>query len=196
MPAAADGPVILVMGDSLSAAYGLAQNEGWVSLLQRRLRGGGFPHRVINASISGETSDGALARIQAVLERWQPAIVILETGANDGLRGLPLARLRKNLEALIDACRRRDARVLLVGMRLPPNYGPDYTRDFARLYADLARGARVPLVPFLLEGVALDPGLFQSDGLHPNGRAQARILDNVWTALRPLLDAPPPPAPP
>jgi len=182
-------PVILVLGDSLSAAYGMAQSEGWVDLLQRRLRQTGHPHRVVNTSISGETSDGALNRIGSELARWQPDIVIIEVGANDGLRGLPLAQLRDNLAALIETSRRHGARVLLLGMRLPPNYGSAYSQAFSAVYRELAQRYRLSFLPFLLQGMATDLALFQDDGIHPTGRAQPLILDNVWTALTPLLAA-------
>ncbi len=185
-PASPAAPVILVLGDSLSAAYGMAQNEGWVHLLQQRLRKAGHPHRVVNASISGETSAGARQRIDEELARWQPDIVIIELGGNDGLRGLPLDALYDNLAALIEASLGQGARVLLLGMRLPPNYGR-YSEDFAAVYAALARRYRIPLLPFLLAGMEDDFTFFQADGIHPNQRAQARILDNVWPVLRPLL---------
>lgn len=185
--ASAAEPVILVLGDSLSAAYGMAQSEGWVALLQQRLRQTGHPHRVVNASISGETSDGALSRIENELARWQPNIVILELGANDGLQGLPLARLRNNLAALIEASRRHGARVLLLGMRLPPNYGSAYNQAFSAVYRELAQRYGLSFLPFLLQGIATDLALFQDDGIHPKSRAQPLILDNVWTALAPLL---------
>ncbi len=182
-------PVILVLGDSLSAAYGMAQSEGWVDLLQQRLRQTGHPHRVANASISGETSDGALSRIENELARWRPNIVIIEVGANDGLRGLPLARLRDNLAALIEKSRRHGARVLLLGMRLPPNYGSAYSQAFSAVYQELAQRYQLSFLPFLLQGMASDLALFQDDGIHPTGRAQPLILNNVWAALTPLLAA-------
>ena len=182
--------MILVVGDSLSAAYGMAQSEGWVALLQARLRETGHPHRVVNASISGETSGGARSRMVALLLRWQPAVVILELGGNDGLQGLSLARLQDNLAAMIELSRGHGAQVLLVGMRLPPNYGP-YSRAFARVYQTLAQRYDVAFVPFLLEGLADDLSMFQPDGIHPTRNAQPRILDNVWPVLRDLLAAPP-----
>lgn len=180
-------PVILVLGDSLSAAYGMAQNEGWVNLLQQRLHRTGHPHRVVNASISGETSDGALNRMEDELLRWQPDIVIIELGANDGLRGLPLTRLKDNLATLIETCRHHGARVVLLGMRLPPNYGGAYSQGFSDVYQELAQRYGLSFLPFLLQGMAKDLALFQGDGLHPTGRAQPLILDNVWTVLIPLL---------
>ena len=185
--AAGAAPTILILGDSLSAGYGLDQNDGWVSLLQRRLEQAGYRQRVINASISGETTSGALARLAAELERHQPAIVVIELGGNDGLRGLPLEQMRRNLADMIAACRARRAQVVLAGMRLPPNYGRAYTEGFARVYATLAAEYRVTLIPFLLAG--LDDGLqdFQADGIHPGAAAQSVILDNVWKHLQPLL---------
>lgn len=181
-------PTLLILGDSLSAAYGLDQNEGWVSLLERRLAREGHPVRVVNASISGDTTGGALARLPAELERHRPSVVLIELGGNDGLRGLPLEQMRRNLADIIAACRARGARVALAGLRLPPNYGRAYTQGFERIYPELAREYGVTLIPFLLEG--LDDGLehFQSDAIHPDREAQAVILDTVWKHLRPLLD--------
>ncbi len=190
---AAAEPVILVLGDSLSAAHGMAQSAGWVHLLQQRLRRSGHPHRVVNASISGETSDGAVSRIHDELARWQPAVVILELGANDGLRGLSPSRLRNNLAILIEASQSHGARVLLLGMRLPPNYGTAYARAFSAVYRELARRYALPFLPFLLQGLGGDLSHFQDDGLHPTARAQPLILDNVWPLLSPLLKAMPPP---
>jgi acyl-CoA thioesterase-1 len=187
-PAArSESPAILVLGDSLSAAYGMRLEQGWVALLQGRLKAQGYGHRVINASASGETTGGALARLPRALERHRPAVVILELGANDGLRGLPLAEVRSNFEALIRLSREASARVLLVGMRIPPNYGPAYTRAFHDLYGELARTHKLPLVPFFLDGIALDDSLLLEDGLHPNPAAQPKLLDQVWPQLAPLL---------
>ena len=186
-PLQAQAPVILVLGDSLAAGYGLPQGRGWVDLLQQRLTEEGLDHRVVNASISGETTLGGRNRIAATLERHRPDIVILELGANDGLRGQPLPALRDNLTAMVRASRRSGARVLLIGMRIPPNYGQDYTRKFHAVFTDVARAERVPLVPFLLEGFADERDLFQQDGIHPNEQAQPRIAAMVWKALRPLL---------
>lgn len=180
-------PTILVLGDSLSAAYGLDRDAGWVSLLEQRLAQEGYPQRVVNASISGETTSGARARLAAELDRHAPAIVIIELGGNDGLRGLPLEEMRRNLAAMIELCRERRARVVLAGMRLPPNYGPAYTNGFEQVYAGLAAEYRVTLIPFLLAG--LDDGTqdFQADAIHPTAAAQRVILDNVWRHLQPLL---------
>jgi acyl-CoA thioesterase-1 len=184
---AAPAPTILVLGDSLSAAYGIRLEQGWVALLQNRLKAKGYGHRVINASSSGETTGGALARLPRALEKHRPAVVILELGGNDGLRGLPLAEVRANFEALIRLSRESRASVLLVGMRIPPNYGPAYTTAFHELYGDLAKRHRLPLVPFFLDGIALDDALMQEDGLHPSAAAQPRLLAQVWPKLEPLL---------
>jgi acyl-CoA thioesterase-1 len=186
-PLQAQPPVILVLGDSLAAGYGLPQGRGWVDLLQRKLAEEGLDHRVVNASTSGETTLGGRNRIGAALEQHRPDIVILELGANDGLRGQPVAALRDNLTAMIRASRRSGAQVLLIGMRIPPNYGQDYTRKFHAAFTEVARAQRVPLVPFLLEGFADKRDLFQQDGIHPSLQAQPRIVDTVWKALQPLL---------
>ena len=185
--AAGAAPTLLIVGDSLSAGYGLDRDAGWVSLLQQRLEQAGYPHRVVNASISGDTSGGALTRLPAELARHRPAVVVLELGGNDGLRGLPLEQMRSNLADMIRLCRDRHAQVVLAGMRLPPNYGRAYTRAFEQVYAQLATEHHVALVPFLLAG--LDDGRqdFQPDAIHPNAAAQAIILDNVWRHLQPLL---------
>lgn len=176
---------ILVLGDSLSAGYGLRQDDAWPSLLQKKLpaaRG----HRVVNASISGETTAGGRSRLPALLDRHRPAIVILELGANDGLRGLPLSAMRDNLASMLQLVRRQGARPVLVGMRLPPNYGP-YAKDFQQSFADLARQTKTAFVPFLLDRLAQSPDHFQADGLHPTREAQVLVLDNVWPTLQPLL---------
>jgi acyl-CoA thioesterase-1 len=180
-------PVILVLGDSLSAAHNLEPSQGWVSLLARRLADSGYPHQVINASISGDTSYDGLRRLPASLQKHRPRIVILELGANDGLRGLPLSDLRHNLTRMIQLARDAGAQVLLLGMRLPPNYGPAYTRGFADIYASLAREQRTALCPFLLAGVANRRDLMQEDNLHPTAAAQPMLLDTVWSELLPLL---------
>ena len=182
--------VILVFGDSLSAGYGLPQGTGWVDLLRQRLERDGYPYRVVNASISGDTSIGGRARLPDALAQHRPAIVVLELGANDGLRGQSIADLRDNLRRMIKASQARGAKVVLVGMRIPPNYGPDYTKKFQDAFLEVSRQARVPLVPFLLAGMADKRELFQSDGLHPNVQAQAQLLDNVWHRLQPLLGHP------
>lgn len=189
-PVFAAPATILVMGDSLSAAYGLETSQGWVALLQQRLAARGYDYTVINASISGETTAGGLTRLPQTLRQHKPAIVILELGANDGLRGLPVKLMQQNLGRMITLSRQAGARVLLVGILLPPNYGPEYTRAFSAAYPALARHYRVPLVPFLLEGVAQDRSLMQADGLHPKAGSEPRVLENVWSKLAPMLDKP------
>jgi acyl-CoA thioesterase-1 len=186
--AAAEGP-ILVLGDSLSAAHGLSPQQGWVALLEARLRTGAAPHAVVNASISGETTAGGLARLPDLLAAHRPALVIVELGANDGLRGLPLAEIRANLAKILAAVRAAHARALLLGIELPVNYGPRYRDGLRTMYRGLADEFNVPLVPFLLDGVALDPALMQDDGLHPNAAGEPKVLDNVWSALAPALQA-------
>jgi acyl-CoA thioesterase-1 len=178
---------ILVFGDSLSAGYGLPQGSGWVDLLQRRLQRDKPGFEVVNASISGETTLGGRNRIDAALNAHRPAVVIIALGANDGLRGNHLDDTRRNLIAMVKACRNAGARVLLVGMRIPPNYGPVYTRRFESLFAEVARQQNVALVPFMLDGFADRRELFQSDGIHPAAAAQPRILDNIYRRLHTLL---------
>jgi len=185
--APAAGKTILVYGDSLSAAYGIPRDRGWVTLLDKRLAAEGYDYSVANASISGETTSGGLARIGKVLARLRPSVMILELGANDGLRGLPVTEMRNNLAAMIERAKKAGARVLLIGMRMPPNYGPDYTEAIAAAYSELARRERVALLPFLLEGFAEREDLFQGDQMHPTAAAQPLVLENVWKALRPLL---------
>lgn len=185
--AAEAAQAILVFGDSLSAAYGMPQESGWVALLEQRVRREKPGYRVINASISGETTRGGRYRIEQVLADHQPAVVILELGANDGLRGLPLDATRANLDAIIAACRNRKARVLLVGMRLPPNYGTAYAAKFRAIYEQAAQRHKIPLLPFLLEGFAANSELFQADGLHPTAAAQPLIMEQIWIRLQPLL---------
>jgi acyl-CoA thioesterase-1 len=186
-PAAAAPPTILVLGDSLSAGYGIDPRLGWVALLQQRLTREGFAHRVVNASISGDTTRAGLARLPRALDRHRPAIVIIELGGNDGLRGLPLAEVRTNLAGAITLAQQHQAKVLLAGMRLPTNYGTGHGQAFHALYAELGSKYRVPLVPFFLEGVAADPALMQADGIHPNAAAQPKLLATVWPYLVPLL---------
>ncbi len=180
-------PVILVMGDSLSASHGIDQHQGWVNLLAARLQREGFPHHVVNTSISGETTAGGLSRLGPALARHQPATVIIELGANDGLRGLPLAQIRNNLQKMIIAAKEHGARVLLIGMHLPPNYGPRYTRGFQNIYLELAKENSIAVLPFLLEGVSEKREWMQADNLHPTAGAQPELLENVWPALLPLL---------
>ena len=186
-PALAAAPVILVLGDSLSAEYGLPRDTGWVKLLERKLAEERREYRVVNASISGETTAGGRTRLPALLTQHKPAIVIIELGANDGLRGLSLSTLRANLEAMIVASQQAGARVLLVGVRVPPNYGREYAERFHAVFASLAQARKTALVPFLLEGFGEDLGYFQADRIHPSERAQPRMLANVWPALAPLL---------
>ncbi len=186
-PLAAAQPVVLVFGDSLSAGYGIDVREGWVALLQQRLRTQGYPHTVVNASVSGETTAGGRTRLAGALQRHRPQLVILELGANDGLRGLSLTQTRDNLAAMVRTAQKSGARVLLIGIHLPPNYGPGYTQKFHDIFGELARRYQAGLVPFLLEGVALDRALMQADGLHPRATAQPRILDNVWPSVEGLL---------
>jgi len=183
----AEPATILVVGDSLSAAYGMEQGEGWPSLLQQRLDEDGYAWRVFNSSIAGETTQGGLTRLPRLLERQTPALVILELGGNDGLRGLPLQVTRDNLAQMIDLCRGAGARVVLAEMRIPPNYGRSYTEEFNGSYAELAAQDGVVLLPFLLQDIALDPALMQADGIHPTAAAQPLILDAVWAVLQPLL---------
>lgn len=187
---AAARPVILVVGDSLSAEYGLNRGSGWVALLQQRLAREKIPAAVVNASISGDTTSGGRSRLPALLAQHHPTHVIIELGANDALRGLPLAMTEQNLAQMVRTAQQAGARVLLVGMQVPPNYGSDYTRRFAALFPNVAKQYHTGLVPFLLAGVADAPDasrLFQADGLHPKAEAHPRILDNVWPPLRKQL---------
>ncbi|MGH8707704.1 MAG: arylesterase [Burkholderiales bacterium] len=184
------GKTILVFGDSLSTAYGIAAKRGWVALLAERLRREQPDYSVVNASISGEITAGGAARLPRALAQHKPDIVILELGANDGLRGLPVKEMETNLGAMIVMAKKAGAQVLLVGMRVPPNYGPEYTNDFAAAFARLARTHKSALAPFLLDGVAEDLSLFQPDRIHPTEAAQPILLDTVWKALRPLLRSP------
>ncbi|HRF43676.1 MAG TPA: arylesterase [Candidatus Competibacteraceae bacterium] len=186
-PAYARAPVILVLGDSLSAAYGIPAEQGWVSLLQRRLTETGYPHQVINASISGDTTSGGLSRLPTALAQHHPALVILELGANDGLLGQPPMETNRNLARMIKLSQQANAQVLLAEMRIPPNYGPLYTQKFQATFGELAERYDIPLIPFLLNGVAGNPKLIQEDGLHPRAEGQSRILDNVWEVLEPVL---------
>ncbi len=178
---------LLVLGDSLSAAYGLSAREGWVALLEGRLQKQHPGWRVVNASISGETTAGGAARIASELARTKPAVVLIALGANDGLRGLPLKQTRANLDQMVGAAKAAGARVLLVGMRMPPNLGKRYTEGFEQNYRSVAEAHGVPLLPFLLEPIALERDAFQSDNLHPVASAQPRLLEHVWPALLPLL---------
>jgi len=183
----ATDPAILVFGDSLSAGHGLAQSQAWPALLKQRLQTAKLNYAVANASISGETSAGGRTRLPAALKRFKPAVVVIALGANDGLRGLPASQLKANLVAMVRAAKARKARVLLIGMRLPPNYGSRYTEEFAAVFTTVAKQEKVSLLPFLLEPVADERANFQPDGLHPVAGAQAAILDHVWPKLEPLL---------
>ncbi len=178
-----------MLGDSLSAGYGVPLEQGWVALLQNRLDAEGYEYRVVNASITGDTTSGGLRRLPRALDIHQPDIVIIELGGNDGLRGTPPELTREHLRRMIELCRERGARVLLAGIRLPPNYGARYTEAFARIYQELAEEYRLALIPFFMEGVALNPQLMQADRIHPNAAAQRRLLDNAWAALAPLLES-------
>jgi acyl-CoA thioesterase-1 len=178
---------ILVFGDSVSAGYGLPRDQNWVDLLRARLAREHADYKVVNASVTGETTTGGKLRIAATLKQHQPQIVILELGGNDGLRGTRVDAIRANLAAMIAECRRQQSRVLLVGMNVPPNYGSDYTEKFRLVFDSVAKAQHVPLVPFLFEGFAADRAMFQPDGIHPVAAAQPKMLDNVWPHLRPLL---------
>ena len=180
-------PVLLVVGDSISAGYGLGNGEGWVNLLAARLRQNGYRERVVNASISGDTTAGGRARLPALLREHRPSIVVIELGGNDALRGGDLQATRTNLDAMVAAVQGARAKPLIVGMKVPPNYGPSYARTFDALFADVAKARRAPVVPYLFEGFGEDLAQFQGDRIHPTVRAQSRILDNVWPALLPLL---------
>lgn len=178
---------LLVLGDSLSAEYGLERGKGWARLLQDKLQQSKVDATVVNSSISGDTTIGGKNRLPALLEKNKPDVVLIELGSNDALRGLPLKATQDNLQAMIDAARQSRAKVLLVGMQVPPNYGPDYTRRFADMFQSLARQNKAPLVPFFMDGIAADMELFQADRIHPNERAQPMLLDNVWPHLKPLV---------
>lgn len=190
-PAAPEGrPTLVVLGDSLSAEYGLPRDTGWVALLRQRLATERIDYSVANASVSGDTTSGGRARLPAVLQRLKPSIVIVELGSNDALRGVPVATTEQNLRDIIAAARRAHAQVMLVGMYVPPNYGPDYTQKFHAVYTRLSKQLGVPLVPFLLAGIENKPEMFQSDQMHPGEQAQRVLLDNVWPTLKPLLGTP------
>jgi len=186
--ASAKARTILVFGDSLSAGYGLAHVEsGWVELLRAKLKSEGYGYQVVNASVSGETTAGGLARLPRALSLHHPQIVILELGGNDGLRALPMDQMRSNLAKMVDLSLAIQARVLILGMRIPPNYGGEYTEQFRQSFIEVAHDKKVALVPFLLADIALDPALMQADGVHANESGQPKMLANVWPALQPLL---------
>jgi len=180
-------PVVLILGDSLSAGYGIALEQGWVSLLQARIRARGLPHEVVNASISGETTAGGLTRLPRLLDEHRPAVMVIELGANDGLRGFSPARIEAALEEMVELARVAGSQVLVVGVRMPPNYGAAYSERFQRVFADVAAGQDVALMARLLDGVAEVPELMQADGLHPRASAQPKLLENLWPDLLPLL---------
>lgn len=180
-------PVIVVLGDSISAEYGLPRDTGWVALMRQRLAEERIDYSVANASISGDTTSGGRARLPALMERLKPSIVIVELGANDALRGVPLSTTEDNLRTIIEQAQQGHAKVVLVGMYVPPNYGPDYTQKFHGLYGQLSKEFHVPLVPFLLAGIADKPDMFQADQIHPTQQAQPLLLNNVWPAVKPLL---------
>jgi acyl-CoA thioesterase-1 len=191
-PPAAAQRTLLVFGDSLSAAYGIAPTQGWVSLLGERIAKQGLPWKVVNASVSGETTAGGLRRLPEDLQRHKPDAVVIELGANDALRGQPIAGIRANLEEMIRLVRRARAQPVLVGIMIPPNYGIDYAAQFREVYPMLAKQYELPLVPFLLKGLVERPDNFQADQLHPTAAAQPLVLDNVWPTLEPLLRKPAP----
>jgi acyl-CoA thioesterase-1 len=189
LPAAAqdNAPVLLVVGDSVSAGYGLPGGKVWVDLLAAKLKADGYRYRVVNASISGDTTAGGRARLSQLITQHKPAIMIIELGGNDALRGGRLATTADNLDAMVRMAQAARAQVLLVGMQLPPNYGPAYVKEFSDLFANVARTRRVPLVPYFFAGFGEDLAYFQPDRIHPNADAQAKLLDNVWPTLKPLL---------
>ena len=188
LPANADEPpVLLILGDSLSAGYGMDSDHSWVYLLELRLKEEGHPFRILNSSISGDTTQGGLARLPRLLDRYQPELVIIELGANDGLRGINPGITRSNMTSMIQQSQDTGAKVLLAGIKLPPNYGADYLEQFESIYADLAREYGTLLVPFFMDGVVFEPGLLQADGIHPNEKGQPVLLQNVWQVLEPVL---------
>jgi acyl-CoA thioesterase-1 len=178
-----DDPTILIFGDSLSAGYGIGVDQSWATLLQSRLESQGYEHRVVNASISGETTEGGVARIAAALERFQPALIVLELGANDGLRGFPVDRLRSNLEKIVITSKDSGVAVVLLGIRIPPNYGTRYTEAFENTFRQVADEHDIPWIEFFMEGIALNEELLQADGIHPNLEAQALLLENAWPII-------------
>jgi acyl-CoA thioesterase-1 len=184
-----DELTLLVFGDSLSAAYGIDEEAGWVTLLANKLAAENWPVTVVNGSVSGETTTGGLARLPAMLDSYKPDLVILELGGNDGLRGLPIAIMRENLETMVDLILATNAEVLLAGIQIPPNYGPRYTEPFFAQFGELAAARDLALVPFLIDGIPQQPELMQRDGIHPKAEAQSMIVDNVWPELAPLLEA-------
>lgn len=183
----AEKPTILVLGDSISAAYGIAEQDGWVELLRNKLVKQNHPHEVINASISGDTTSGGLARLQQAFDKHRPRILVIELGGNDGLRGLSLKKMRKNLSAMVKLCHESQCRAVLLGMRIPSNYGEVYAERFHRSFARVAEEQDIPLSPFFLEGVATEPELMLADGIHPNQAAQPLLLETAWPLIESLL---------
>ena len=184
-----DAPTVLVFGDSLSAGYGIDVDRSWTALLQSRLESQGYEHRVVNASISGETTEGGASRIDAALQNFAPAVVVLALGGNDGLRGFPPERMKKNLLAIVDAVENEGAAIVLLGIRIPANYGPRYTQAFESVYRDVAEERKLPWIEFFMEGVALNEDLMQEDGIHPNEKAQPVLLENAWPVIQQALKA-------
>jgi len=185
--ASSEAPTILVVGDSLSAEYGITRGAGWVNLLQQTVTQNGFDYNVVNASISGDTTSGGHARLATLLKKYTPAVTILELGGNDALRGIPLDLTQRNLYEMIEAAKQIGSRVVVVGMRIPPNYGPDYSEKFYGMFGLLAKQEKTAYVPFLLAGIAEHPEMFQQDQIHPVAAAHPRLLQNVWQAVKPLL---------
>lgn len=183
LPAQAAAPVVLVWGDSLSAAYGIPLERGWVALMQKKMRASGYPHKVVNGSVSGETTAGGLRRLPEALERHQPDLVLIELGGNDGLRGLPLAKMRDNLSKMVRMSREAGAQVLVFQMMIPPNYGPDYSSDFSSSFHRVAEAEGADFIPFFLRDIAMDESNFLPDGIHPNERAQPLLLERVWPVV-------------
>ena len=188
-PATADEPTVLIFGDSLSAGYGIDVDQSWAALLQRRLEQQGYEHRVVNASISGETTEGGATRIDTALENFSPELIILELGGNDGLRGFPPSRIRDNLETIATRAKASGAEVVLLGIRIPSNYGARYSTAFEAVYRDVAESLKIDWIEFFMEGVALNDDLLQDDRIHPNAQAQPLLLDNAWPIIRATLDA-------
>jgi acyl-CoA thioesterase-1 len=183
----ADSPTVLVFGDSLSAGYGIDVDQSWTALLQSRLEQQGYEHRVVNASISGDTTEGGASRIEQALNTFEPALIILELGGNDGLRGIPSDRMKANLGKIIQASTESGAAVVMLGIRIPPNYGPRYSTAFENVYRELAAEHQVPWIEFFMEGIALNKELMQDDGIHPNAEAQTVLLDNAWPMINDAL---------
>jgi acyl-CoA thioesterase-1 len=184
----AEAPTVLVFGDSLSAGYGIDVDQSWTALLQSRLQAQGYEHQVVNASISGDTTEGGASRIHSTLERFRPSVVILELGGNDGLRGIPTKRMRHNLRLIIESSKSSGAAVVLLGIRIPPNYGGRYTEEFENVFRELASELDVPWIEFFMAGIATDEDLMQDDGIHPNANAQPILLDNAWPIIQQALE--------